>query len=145
MFDLTLKTAKVKGRIEMVKVSEDFTLMIDYAHNAMSLESLLSTLKDYQTLLHNNAIYHELQEVVKQYATTKGEYAERMQSLRDMYTGVYEGTDFDAKLQKELTADIVGEYLFTDTEFINKLSTEKPTLFKKIFDEIKYLCKIFTI
>lgn len=42
-----LRDAKVKGRIEMVKVSEDFTLMIDYAHNAMSLESLLTTLKEY--------------------------------------------------------------------------------------------------
>ncbi|MCR5100827.1 MAG: UDP-N-acetylmuramoyl-L-alanyl-D-glutamate--2,6-diaminopimelate ligase [Butyrivibrio sp.] len=42
-----LKAAKVKGRIEMVKVSDDFTLMIDYAHNAMALKSLLSTLKDY--------------------------------------------------------------------------------------------------
>ncbi|NLL76478.1 MAG: UDP-N-acetylmuramoyl-L-alanyl-D-glutamate--2,6-diaminopimelate ligase [Clostridiales bacterium] len=40
--------AKVKGRIEMVKVSDDFTLIIDYAHNAMSLESLLSTLKEYE-------------------------------------------------------------------------------------------------
>lgn len=40
--------AKVKGRIELVKVSEDFTLMIDYAHNAMALESLLTTLKEYQ-------------------------------------------------------------------------------------------------
>lgn len=43
-----LKVAKVKGRIEMVKVSENFTLMIDYAHNAMSLESLLTTLKEYE-------------------------------------------------------------------------------------------------
>ena len=43
-----LKVAKVKGRIEMVKVSDDFTLMIDYAHNAMSLESLLTTLKEYR-------------------------------------------------------------------------------------------------
>ena len=42
-----LKVAKVKGRIEMVKVSDDFTLMIDYAHNAMSLESLLTTLREY--------------------------------------------------------------------------------------------------
>ena len=32
----------------MVKVSDDFTLMIDYAHNAMSLESLLTTLKEYR-------------------------------------------------------------------------------------------------
>ena len=42
-----LKVAKVKGRIEMIKVSDNFTLMIDYAHNAMSLESLLTTLKAY--------------------------------------------------------------------------------------------------
>ena len=42
-----LKVAKVKGRIEMIKVSDDFTLMIDYAHNAMSLESLLTSLKEY--------------------------------------------------------------------------------------------------
>lgn len=42
-----LKTAKVKGRVEMVKVSDEFTLMIDYAHNAMALESLLTTLKEY--------------------------------------------------------------------------------------------------
>lgn len=43
-----LLKAKVKGRIELVKVSDDFTLMIDYAHNAMALESLLSTLKEYK-------------------------------------------------------------------------------------------------
>lgn len=42
-----LLKAKVKGRIEMVKVSDDFTLMIDYAHNAMALESLLTTLREY--------------------------------------------------------------------------------------------------
>lgn len=42
-----LKVAKVKGRIEMIKVSDDFTLMIDYAHNAMALESLLGTLREY--------------------------------------------------------------------------------------------------
>ena len=42
-----LKNAKVKGRIEMVHVSDEFTLMIDYAHNAMALESLLTTLKEY--------------------------------------------------------------------------------------------------
>ena len=42
-----LMDAKVKGRIEMVKVSDEFTLMIDYAHNAMALKSLLTTLRDY--------------------------------------------------------------------------------------------------
>lgn len=43
-----LKTAKVKGRIEMVRAASHFTLLIDYAHNAMALESLLTTLKEYE-------------------------------------------------------------------------------------------------
>lgn len=43
-----LMTAKVKGRTEMVPVSDDFTLMIDYAHNAMALKSLLETLRAYK-------------------------------------------------------------------------------------------------
>ncbi|MDO4475674.1 MAG: UDP-N-acetylmuramoyl-L-alanyl-D-glutamate--2,6-diaminopimelate ligase [Lachnospiraceae bacterium] len=43
-----LLQARVKGRIELVHVSDDFTLMIDYAHNAMALESLLTTLQAYQ-------------------------------------------------------------------------------------------------
>lgn len=42
-----LYEVKVEGRVEPVKVSDDFIVMIDYAHNAMSLESLLSTLKEY--------------------------------------------------------------------------------------------------
>ena len=44
-----LRKIHVKGRIEMVRVSDDFTLMIDYAHNAMALESLLNTLREYDT------------------------------------------------------------------------------------------------
>ena len=43
-----LLQAKVKGRIEMIKVSDKFTLLIDYAHNAMALESLLTTLLEYE-------------------------------------------------------------------------------------------------
>lgn len=39
---------KVKGRVEPVEISKNFTLMIDYAHNAMSLESLLTTIKEYE-------------------------------------------------------------------------------------------------
>lgn len=42
-----LLSVKVKGRIEPVKVSDKFTLLIDYAHNAMSLESILKTLREY--------------------------------------------------------------------------------------------------
>ena len=37
----------VKGRVEPVHVSDDFTLLIDYAHNGVSTESILSTIRDY--------------------------------------------------------------------------------------------------
>lgn len=37
----------VKGRMEIVKVPGPYLLMIDYAHNALSLMSLLTTLREY--------------------------------------------------------------------------------------------------
>lgn len=43
-----LMNVHVKGRIELIPVSKKFTVMIDYAHNAMALESLLTTLKAYE-------------------------------------------------------------------------------------------------
>jgi UDP-N-acetylmuramoyl-L-alanyl-D-glutamate--2,6-diaminopimelate ligase len=43
-----LNNIHVKGRIELVPVSSRYTLMIDYAHNAMALESLLTTLRAYE-------------------------------------------------------------------------------------------------
>ncbi len=43
-----LLAVRVKGRIERVKVPGPFTLLIDYAHNAMALESLLVTLREYE-------------------------------------------------------------------------------------------------
>ena len=42
-----LKNFHVKGRVESVKVSDDFTLLIDYAHNGVSTESILSTIREY--------------------------------------------------------------------------------------------------
>ena len=42
-----LSGIRVKGRVELLPVSDRFTVMIDYAHNAMSLERLLTTLKAY--------------------------------------------------------------------------------------------------
>lgn len=43
-----LLSVSVKGRIEKVAVSDQFTLLIDYAHNAMALKSLLTTLREYE-------------------------------------------------------------------------------------------------
>ena len=42
-----LMDIRVRGRVEIIDVSPKYTLMVDYAHNAMSLESLLVSLKEY--------------------------------------------------------------------------------------------------
>lgn len=54
-FDITeqnildgLNEVKVKGRVETVKVPGNYTLLIDYAHNALSMENVLETLREYQ-------------------------------------------------------------------------------------------------
>lgn len=39
---------RVRGRVEIIDVAEHFTIMIDYAHNAASTESLMTTLMEYQ-------------------------------------------------------------------------------------------------
>lgn len=42
-----LDKVKVRGRVELVPVSKDFTVIIDYAHNEVSTRSVLTTLKEY--------------------------------------------------------------------------------------------------
>lgn len=89
-------------------------------------------------VLEGTELYAELQEAVKAYAETKGEYTGRLDAIQNLYKDV-ENADFEA----ELTADLVGDYLFTDEDFVRHLSSNK-SLFQKIFDEIKYLYKIAT-
>lgn len=42
-----LRAAHVKGRVEPVKVPGNYSLLIDYAHNALSMENVLGTLRQY--------------------------------------------------------------------------------------------------
>lgn len=83
--------------------------------------------------------YDELKEFAKQYATTKGEYDTRFKATENLYKGVE-----NANVENEVTADIVGDYIFTDTDFINNLSTEKPNIFKRVYEEVKHLYKMAT-
>ncbi len=43
-----LKNVRVRGRVELVDVSDEYTVMVDYAHNGMALRSLLTTLREYE-------------------------------------------------------------------------------------------------
>ncbi len=42
-----LRVAHVKGRVEPVAVPGNYSLLIDYAHNALSMENVLTTLRQY--------------------------------------------------------------------------------------------------
>lgn len=88
-------------------------------------------------VLQGTEFYAELQKALFDYAKAKGDYQGRYDSLTKLYEGV-EGAD----IEEELTADLVGDYLFTDADFVNRLSTENRNVFQKIYDEIKYLCKV---
>ncbi len=43
-----IEQCKIKGRCEWIHVSDKFRVLLDYAHNAISLESILTTLLDYK-------------------------------------------------------------------------------------------------
>ncbi len=90
-------------------------------------------------VLEGTELYTELQKAVTEYANTKGEYQSRRDALAELYKNV-ENADIDA----ELTADLVGDYLFTDADFVNNLSANHRNIFQKIYDEVKYLCKVVT-
>lgn len=42
-----LRSVSVNGRMEIVYASDEFSVIVDYAHNEVSMESLLSTLREY--------------------------------------------------------------------------------------------------
>ena len=88
-------------------------------------------------VLEGTELYNELRTAAIEYAKTKGDYQGRYDALVKLYE---EGTDIDA----EITADIVGDYLFTDSDFINNLSVNHRNVFQKIYDEVKYLLKVAT-
>ena len=89
-------------------------------------------------VLEGTELYNALQSAVTEYAKGKKEYDSRLKELTELYKGK------NANVEQELVADLVGDYLFTDADFIKHLSTEHRNLAQKIYDEIKYLCKVVT-
>lgn len=82
-------------------------------------------------LLEGTKEYQELQQSIFEYAKQKGDFEGRQQTLSELYKDVE-----NADINSEITADLVGDYLFTDEKFINSLSTNKPTIFQRIKDLI---------
>lgn len=88
----------------------------------------LNTVVGHETthLLEGTKEYDALKQVAIEYAKSKGDYDTKMAQLHSLYK------DTNANLENELVSDIVGDYLFTDDNFIKELSVKQPTLFEKI-------------
>ena len=97
-------------------------------------------------ILEGTDLYEALQKEITTYAESKGEYNDRLRAAISIYEGVdgYKGTEGYEKIKREVVSDLVGDYLFTDADFVRNLHTNNRNLFQKIYDEIKYLCKIAT-
>ncbi len=91
------------------------------------------------TLESDKTSYDSLQKALFSLAETRGEYAKRWESIQRRYSNLTE-----EQQKQELTSDLVGDYVFGDSDFIANLSTENPNIFKKIYNEIKYLWKMAT-
>ena len=125
----------VEGKAVNGYVTKDgITLNID---STKSLNSVVG--HEITHVLEGTELYKALESAVTEYAKNKGEYDKRLANLTELYKNVE-----DADVNAELVADLVGDYLFTDADFINNLSTINRNVFQKIYDEIKYLCKVAT-
>lgn len=91
------------------------------------------------TMEGDKTSYGSLQKALFDLAKTRGEYDARWESIQRRY-----GKLTEEQQMQELTSDLVGDYIFGDTDFISNLSTENPNIFKKIYNEIKYLWKMAT-
>lgn len=95
-------------------------------------------------VLKGTKLFDKLQKVLFNYAKTKGEYDSRLQQITDLYKDKKGYTDNPAKIKEELMADLVGDYLFTDKQFVEKLFTEERGLFNWIRKHVNYLHSLAT-
>lgn len=133
-----LKDATVNGYI-----TADGTVGVNI-NSAKALNAVVG--HEITHVLEGTELYETMATAIKEYAGSKGEYETRLKQVTELYTGKegYTGEDAQSKFEREVVADLVGDYLFTDSDFINSLSVNHRNVFEKIYDEIKYLCKVAT-
>lgn len=81
--------------------------------------------------------FKELGEMLRSYATDKGEFEAFEKEMRTNYPELAENKEaFD----EEITCELLGRYIFGDDDkFIKRLADERPSAFEKIIDYIKNL------
>lgn len=84
--------------------------------------------------------YKKLQELLFEYA--KDEYESRFNQRSGQYANKFKADEkYKSKIDKEITGDLVGDYIFNDKGFIEHLTKDR-NVFMRVWDEIKYMAKI---
>lgn len=85
--------------------------------------------------LEGTTEYNELRDLILNYNENKTDYAEARKSLEELYSKVYDrnSIEFETLVDNEVVADILGNKL-GNQEFINNLTTQKPTLGRRIYN-----------
>ena len=92
--------------------------------------------------LEKSKHYEGLRDALKEYAAK--EFDTRFAKRMEQYKGKYNEATLKTEVEMEVIADLVGDFLFTDQNFVNHLSTSNRNVFQKMFDEIKHLLKLAT-
>ena len=89
--------------------------------------------------LEKTGAYVDLKEALFKYAESKGlDIKGKLAEIEALYDGV----ENSSKAEAELVSELVGDYLLTDYDFIKQISVENRNVFQRLWDEVKYLCKV---
>lgn len=89
--------------------------------------------------LEGTDYYKKLQSAVFDFAKSKNIFDEKRNQVKEAYKG-----RSDADINAELTADLVGDLLFSDSDFINHIVSADRNMAQRLYDSIKHLLKLAT-
>lgn len=106
-------------------------------------------------VLEGTEFYEDFKNNFKAWANKKsGEWDARIKATQELYAQrdedgniIYdENGDMvyikkDVNIENEVMADLIGDYIFTDKDFMKHLSVEQPNAFKHFWDEVKFMIK----
>lgn len=130
----------MEGYVTNGYVTDDGNIVLNY-DSPNSLETIvgheITHVLEKAMTKESNA---KFQQALFEYAKTKEgleRFNARLEAAREAYAGKKNTT-----AEAEVAADLVGEYLFTDYEFISNLSKTDRNAFQRAWDKVKYLAKI---
>lgn len=97
---------------------------------------------EFAHVLEKSGFYDAISDTALKFAELK-EGKAGLKARLDEATRIYKD-DKNTTPEKEVVADLIGEYVFTDYEFIKNLAKTNRKGFMKLFDEVKYLTRVAT-